>query len=48
MKKKIKLYYDKKVEYPLTLRIMSENYGLDVYSGGLLNSGNDFLHEVKD
>lgn len=48
MKKKIKLYYDKKVEYPLTLRIMSEDYGLDVYSGELLNSRNDFLHEVKD
>lgn len=47
MKKKIRFFYDEKVEYPLTLRIMSETYDLSVFSD-FLCSENDFLSVVKD
>lgn len=47
MKKKIKFCYDDKVEYPLALEIMSEDYYLSMFSD-FLCSENDFLSIVKD
>lgn len=47
MKKKIRLFYDEKVEFPLALRIMSESYDLSMFSN-FLCSEIDFLSVVKD